>query len=275
MNEKRFLLQSGPVTSFMWYSRSKFCVQNAPDNELNLLPNVREIIPDLSHFKLMKFVFLFWDFKALESKPLNPAADKHTPPLSCCAVTLQLNLDPVSELLFLGRSGVSQSQFGASRILNSSVCSPYLQDSATYLHKQHLTYSPHLEFGPHSVGPGHQDRVDEACCLQVKQASKASQLCVTPWWKKTPLPLHSFFSSSLSIIYHENGVTSSGGRLGQRLDHVHQLVTGGDVHPAVLIGQPSVRDTVTVSLSTARLTGGSFQSVLLFFKACWVWWSVF
>lgn len=132
----------------MWYSRSKFCVQNAPDNELNLLPNVREIIPDLSHFKLMKFVFLFWDFKALESKPLNPAADKHTPPLSCCAVTLQLNLDPVSELLFLGRSGVSQSQFGASRILNSSVCSPYLQDCHIFAQTTSYIFPPPWVWSP-------------------------------------------------------------------------------------------------------------------------------
>lgn len=96
--------------------------------------------------------------------------------------------------------------------------------------------------------------------------AKPPSSALHPGERKPLLPLHSFFSSFLSIFYHENEVTSSGGRLGQRLDHVHQLVTGGDVHPTVLIGQPSVRDTVTVSLSTARLTEAALKVCYCFLK---------
>lgn len=41
----------------------------------------------------------------------------------------------------------------------------------------------------------------------------------------------------------DNEVTGAGSCLGEGLDRVHQLVTGRDVHTAVLIGQTSVGDT--------------------------------
>lgn len=55
--------------------------------------------------------------------------------------------------------------------------------------------------------------------------------------------LGDFLAHSL-VFVHENEDTRAGRRLGQRLDHVHQLVAGSDVHSAVLIGKTSVRDAV-------------------------------
>lgn len=54
------------------------------------------------------------------------------------------------------------------------------------------------------------------------------------------LPLHPVFLT----WRHENEDTRAGRRLGQRLDHVHQLVARSDVHSAVLIGKTSVRNAV-------------------------------
>ena len=64
-----------------------------------------------------------------------------------------------------------------------------------------------------------------------------------------------------SVFAREREVTGAGRCLGQRLDHVHQLVTGGDVHSAVLIGQPSVRDTGKHSVISSVWPWKRLQSV--------------
>lgn len=44
---------------------------------------------------------------------------------------------------------------------------------------QAVTQVPHLQFSAHAVGPRHQDRVNEAGSLQVKQPCETSEFCVT------------------------------------------------------------------------------------------------
>lgn len=44
-----------------------------------------------------------------------------------------------------------------------------------------VTRVPHLQFSAHAVGPRHQDGVNEAGSLQVKQPRETSEFCVTAW----------------------------------------------------------------------------------------------
>ena len=198
----------------------------------------------------MKFVFLFWDFKAPESKPLNPATDKHISPPP--GVTLQLNLDPVSQLLFLGRSGINQSQ--SERIeylipLFVLCCSRTLPHICTMMTNNIFHISPTLSLVPTPSVPDTRIGSMNPAAFRSNRPAKPPSSALHPGERELPLLLHLFFSSFPSIICQENEVTSSGGRLGQRLDHVHKLVTGSDVHPTVLIGQTSIGDTATVNLS--------------------------
>ena len=52
-----------------------------------------------------------------------------------------------------------------------------------------------------------------------------------------------FSCKVFSFLVHEIEVTRARSCLSQRLDHLHQLVTGSDVHSAVFIGQTSAGDS--------------------------------